>query len=96
MLVEAIEKSHVLIFNWHYNSATHFRELPRRWHQDLIRALNSGDVEVADRKMREHCHYGMEEVLRRIEATLNPNEAVRRSTVGKLLPQPGRVRKPKG
>ena len=95
MLVEAIEKSHVLIFNWHYNSATHFRELPRRWHQDLIRAVNSGDVEVADRKMREHCHYGMEEVLRRIEATLNPNDAGRRSTVGKLLPQPGRVRKPK-
>lgn len=74
MLVEAIEKSHVLILNWHYNSATHFRDLPRRWHQDLIKALNSGDVAVADAKMREHCLYGMEEVLRRIEATLNQGD----------------------
>ncbi|NBO64683.1 MAG: GntR family transcriptional regulator [Acidobacteria bacterium] len=67
MLVEAIEKSHVLILNWHYNSATHFRDLPQRWHQDLIKALNSGDVVLADAKMREHCLYGMEEVLRRID-----------------------------
>ncbi|HMV84967.1 MAG TPA: GntR family transcriptional regulator [Blastocatellia bacterium] len=74
MLVEAIEKSHILVFNWLYNSATHFRDLPRRWHQDLIRALNSGDVAVADARMREHCRYGMEEVLRRIEATLNQGD----------------------
>ena len=71
MLVEAIEKNHVLILNWHYNSASHFRDLPLRWHQDLIKALNSGDVAKADAKMREHCRYGMEEVLRRLEATLN-------------------------
>ena len=75
MLVEAIEKSHVLIFNWHYNSATHFRDLPKRWHHDLIKALNSGDVMTADAKMREHCRYGMEEVLRRMDATLNQGDA---------------------
>ena len=75
MLVEAIEKSHVLIFNWHYNSATHFRDLPPLWHQTLIEALNSGDVAIADTKMREHCRYGMEEVLRRMDATLNQGDA---------------------
>jgi GntR family transcriptional regulator, rspAB operon transcriptional repressor len=68
-LCEAIEKNHVLVLNWHYNSASHFRELPRRWHQDLIKVLNSGEVAAADAKMREHVRYGMEEVLRRLEAS---------------------------
>lgn len=70
-LVNAIEKSHVLILNWHYNSATHFRDLPARWHQDLVKALNSGDPAKADAKMRAHVRYGMEEVLQRLEATLS-------------------------
>ncbi|MGH9845749.1 MAG: GntR family transcriptional regulator [Blastocatellia bacterium] len=74
-LVEAIEKNHVLILNWHYNSASHFRDLPLRWHQDLIKALNSGDPAKADAKMREHVRYGMEEVLRRLEATLGLDDA---------------------
>jgi len=74
MLVEAIEKNHVLILNWHYNSASHFRDLPPRWHQDLIKALNSGDPMKADAKMREHVRYGMEEVLRRLEASLSLDE----------------------
>jgi DNA-binding GntR family transcriptional regulator len=74
-LVEAIEKNHVLILNWHYNSATHFRDLPARWHQDLIKALNSGDPAKADAKMRAHVRYGMEEVLRRLEATLSLDDA---------------------
>ncbi len=68
-LCEAIEKNHILILNWHYNSATHFRDLPRRWHQDLVKVLVAGDVAAADAKMREHVRYGMEEVLRRLEAS---------------------------
>lgn len=75
VLVNAIEKSHVLILNWHYNSVSHYRELPLRWHTDLIRALNSGDPEKADRKMREHVRFGMEEVLRRLEASLGLGSA---------------------
>ncbi len=75
MLVEAIEKSHILILNWHYNSASHFRDLPLRWHQELIKALNTGDPAKADAKMREHVRYGMEEVLRRLEASLGLDEA---------------------
>jgi len=59
-----------LILNWRYNSVSHYCELPLRWHTDLIRALNSGDPEKADRKMREHVRFGMEEVLRRLEASI--------------------------
>src|SRR5262245_48011175 len=36
-LVEAIEKNHVLILNWHYNSASHFSDLPVRWHPQTDR-----------------------------------------------------------
>ena len=70
-LVEAIERNHILILNWLFNSAAHFRDLPRRWHQDLIKALAGGDAAEADAKMRAHVRYGMEEVLRRLEASIN-------------------------
>ena len=72
-LCEAIERNHVLIFNWLYNSASHFSELPLRWHQSLIEVLAKGDVAKADQKMREHVTYGMEEVLRRLEPVLGWN-----------------------
>lgn len=69
-LVEAIEKNHILIFNWLYNSASHFNELPQRWHQSLVEVLCKGDPARADQKMREHVTYAMEEVLRRLEPLL--------------------------
>jgi DNA-binding GntR family transcriptional regulator len=72
-LCEAIEKNHVLIFNWLYNSASHFSKLPSRWHQGLIEVLAKGNPAKADEKMREHVTYGMEEVLRRLEPVLGWN-----------------------
>ncbi len=72
-LCDAIEKNHVLIFNWLYNSASHFSKLPSRWHQGLIEVLAKGNPAKADQKMREHVTYGMEEVLRRLEPVLGWN-----------------------
>jgi DNA-binding GntR family transcriptional regulator len=59
-----------LILNWRYNIVIHYRELHLRWHTDLIRALNNGDPEKADRKMRERVRVGMQEALRRLEASI--------------------------
>lgn len=67
-LVAAIEKNHILILNWLYNSAAHFCELPANWHSDLVDALVGGEAETADRAMRDHVRFGMEEVLARLEA----------------------------
>ena len=53
-LSEAIERNHILIFNWLYNSASQFNKLPSRWHQSLIEVLAKGDPGRADQKMREH------------------------------------------
>jgi hypothetical protein len=59
-----------LILNWRYNCVIHYCELPLRRHTDLIRALNDGDPEKADRKMREHVRFGMKEALRPLEASI--------------------------
>lgn len=67
-LLRAIEKSHILVLNWLYNSAADFHESPANWHGDLAEALTGGDAETADRKMREHVRYGLGEVLRRLAA----------------------------
>jgi hypothetical protein len=64
-----------LILNWLYNCVIHYCELPLRRHTDLIRALNNGDPEKADRKMREHVRFGMEEALRRLKASIGLSSA---------------------
>jgi DNA-binding GntR family transcriptional regulator len=68
-LLRAIEKSHILVLNWLYNSAADFHQSPKRWHRDLATALTSGDPDAADRKMREHVRYGLDAVLRRLTAS---------------------------
>ena len=68
-LLRAIEKSHVLVLNWFYNSVASFPETPKRWHRDLAAALTSGKPEVADLKMREHVCYGLDTVLRRLASS---------------------------
>ncbi len=73
-LVVAIEKSHILVLNWLYNSATHHFELPPNWHSDLAKALVSGDEEAADHKMRHHVQFGLEEVLARLVAAKERNQ----------------------
>lgn len=65
-LLRAIEKSHILVLNWLYNSAADFHEPPQRWHRDLAAALTGGDPEAADRRMREHVRFGLDAVLRRL------------------------------
>ena len=67
-LVHAIEKSHVLVLNWLYNSLADFHELPKRWHRDLAKVLTRGDPQAADAKMRDHVRYALDEMLRRLEA----------------------------
>jgi len=65
-LRQAIEKSHVLIFNWLYDVAAGRPPLPTHFHRDLIEGISKGDVEGADRAMREHIRYGLENVVRGI------------------------------
>ena len=72
-LRDAIEKKQVLVFNWLYMVASPGRRLPPNFHGDLVRAINTGDPETADKAMRVHIRHGLEELL----ATLLPQEIVK-------------------
>ena len=67
-LCEAMEKNQIVVFNWLFDIAFQPRTIPARWHSELMEGLSSADVGVADRVMRSHVRYGMEEVLRRRES----------------------------
>ena len=62
-LQRAIEKNHVLIFNWLFDVAASRPPLPPRFHRELVEGLNKGTVEAADRAMRTHVRYGLDEVV---------------------------------
>lgn len=66
-LTAAIEKTNTLIRTWHYAALIDYRELPADYHEQLMTALTASDPEQADRVMRDHVRFGMDEVLRRLE-----------------------------
>jgi DNA-binding GntR family transcriptional regulator len=65
-LRDAIEKNHILIFNWLYDVASRRPPLPPRFHRDLVEALCAGDPEEADRAMRRHIRHGVDFVAQGI------------------------------
>ncbi|HET6962600.1 MAG TPA: GntR family transcriptional regulator [Terriglobia bacterium] len=65
-LCNAIEKNHVLIFNWLYDVAARRPPLPARFHRELMDKISQGTVEDADRAMRQHIRYGLDSVVRGI------------------------------
>jgi DNA-binding GntR family transcriptional regulator len=71
-LVQAFEKNQVLIFNWLFDVAVHHQKRPPRSHRDLSEVLCGGDPEAADRAMRSHIQYGLEEIISSIVTRTNP------------------------
>jgi DNA-binding GntR family transcriptional regulator len=67
-LAEELERvwfRRLMRLNW--VKATHYRAVPRDWHQQLVAAIGTRDLDRAEAKMREHVRYGNEddcEVLR--------------------------------
>lgn len=66
-LCEAIEKNHVLVFNWFYDVAFRRRDLPARWHQQVVDTISKQRSDAADKSMRHHVRHGMEELLGKLE-----------------------------
>jgi DNA-binding GntR family transcriptional regulator len=62
-LLRAIEREQVLIFNWLYDTAAQQKTLPAHFHNDLAKALCSGDVIKADVAMRNHIRHGLDQVV---------------------------------
>ena len=68
LLKSEIEKSHVLVFNWLYDTTRGQRILPPHFHEDLISTIAEGDPQKAQEAMERHVSYG----LRSIQMTVEP------------------------
>ena len=69
VLIQQIQNSQVLLFNWRY-TLTRREPLPESWHQQLAEVLANEDIEAADRAMRHHVTFSMEDVIARFEEML--------------------------
>lgn len=63
----AIERNQVLIFNWLVDVAARRPALPPTFHRDLVSGIATGSPEEADRAMRHHIRYGLDNVVRSLE-----------------------------
>ena len=66
-LQQAIERNHVLIFNWLYDVAAGRPSMPPRFHRDFVEAICKGAPEEADRAVREHIRHGLKSVVSAID-----------------------------
>ncbi len=66
-LCQAIERHHILTFNWLYDTAANRTKLPEKHHSLLADVLAQSDAQKADSAMRSHVMHGAEEVLKRFE-----------------------------
>jgi DNA-binding GntR family transcriptional regulator len=67
---QAIEKNQILVFNWLYDTSLGNQQPPAHWHAELARVLAEGDPEAADRAMRSHTRYRMDEVMQRLDTAV--------------------------
>ena len=72
-LYEAIEKNQILIFNWFFDRLFGDPGLPDNWHTELATVLEQNDPEAADRAMRRHVRFRMDELLVRLEPYFSIN-----------------------
>jgi len=66
-LQEMIQKNNVLVFNWLYDLVGHKVAVPLRFHSELVEAIAAGDPEAADRAMRVHVRFGLEDTVSAIK-----------------------------
>lgn len=77
-LIEAIQQSRILVFNWLFGVTAQLPPLPAGWHQQLVEALCGQDVLAADAAMRHHVRYRFAEIMERVSARgESPNRIVR-------------------
>jgi DNA-binding GntR family transcriptional regulator len=65
-LKQAIEKNHVLIYNWFFDVTAQRRSLPPHFHADLVKVITGDDIHAADNAMRLHVQFGLPDVIEKI------------------------------
>ena len=81
VLIGAIERSHVLLFNWIFTQQA-FECFPERWHRDLADVLVHGSAGDAAEAMRRHVRFRQEEVIQRFRALSGENAVATRMVRG--------------
>jgi DNA-binding GntR family transcriptional regulator len=76
-LRQMLEANQVLTFNWLYYVAARRPALPTHFHSELAEALCTRDEEAADRAMRAHIRFGLENVINGMAPELAAAGAVR-------------------
>ena len=70
-LCKAIEKTQVLTFNWLYDISAKLT-LPTHWHGELMEALGGKDPDVAEKAMRRHINFGLQQIQETLAQQLGP------------------------
>lgn len=78
-LRQALDKNHVLIFNWLLDVSVRYQARPPRFHRELAEVLCGNDAEGADAAMRKHIRYGLEGMVTTIQARTGRAWRLRRS-----------------
>lgn len=76
-LRQMLEANQVLTFNWLYYVAARRPALPAYFHSELAEALCTRDEESADRAMRAHIRFGLENTIECITPELDAAAAAR-------------------
>jgi DNA-binding GntR family transcriptional regulator len=74
VLIRAIERSRVLLFNWLFTVSRDFERFPERWHRDLAETLARGTADQAAEAMRLHVRYRQQEVIDRFKRLARQNK----------------------
>ena len=70
MLVEAVERNQLLVFNRLYEQSYGDLQLPENWHQHLAAALCGTSEKIADSQMRKHLKTRLDDLLGCLERIL--------------------------
>ena len=88
VLIDAVERSRVLLFNWVFTLNEELSKFPDRWHADLADVLVHGTPEEAAEAMRMHVRFRQAEVIARFRSMTAERAAQPRMVRG---PQRGKL-----
>lgn len=77
LLIQEIERSSVLLFNWLFTVSLQSDAFPERWHRDLAERLIHGSPHEAAEAMRMHVRFRQEEVIEKFRSIANQVNATR-------------------
>ena len=68
VLIDAVERSRVLLFNWVFTLNEELSKFPDQWHAELAEVLVHGKPQEAAEAMRMHVRFRRGEVIARFRA----------------------------